>query len=55
MKVSELNLVENHVIEQLHKEGYMETEGKSEQELKQTLAKIRAMKVKIESDSNHYF
>jgi hypothetical protein len=44
-----------HIIEQLHKYGYSETEGKSYEELVRKLAVIRALEVDVESSENKWF
>jgi hypothetical protein len=49
------SLQEQHIIEQLHKYGYSDTEGKSYEELVRKLAVIRALEVDVESAENKWF
>ncbi|MBB6452007.1 hypothetical protein HNQ94_000428 [Salirhabdus euzebyi] len=45
----------NHIVEQLHKLKYFDTDGKSYEELKRKLAILRAMEIDVGTDANKWF
>ncbi len=55
MKLAELDLKRNHVIEQLAALKYYDVDGKTYEELKRNLAVIRSMRVDNECSSNAWF
>lgn len=55
VKVSQLDLKKQHIIEQLAKYGIKDVEGCTYNELKHKLAVIRAMEVNVHTDSNKWF
>lgn len=55
MKMNELNLKKELVIEQLRKFGYTENEGLTYEELKHKLATARALEVDVECSAEKWF